>query len=292
MTSKVQVGEVTRGEGRYPVGLEQVKNPPEKLWYVGNWQAKIFKTCLAVVGSRRMSEYGAEMVIRLVSPVARAGVTIVSGFMYGVDAAAHQAALAVGGKTIAVLGCGIELVRPTDHLVLKKQILTGGGLLLSELAGEHPALRWTFIRRNRIVAGLSQAVLVIEAAEKSGALITAKLAKASGRKVLVVPGPVTSQVSVGTNKLIKEGAILVSSPQEILLELGITLVGTANSTSKPKLEKSEQAIWNALEEGKKSTDELARELAMGASEVGAKLSLMVLRGVLREDGRGGYSRRA
>ena len=160
------------------------------------------------------------MTEKLVTELAASGITIVSGFMYGIDAAAHKAALLAGGRTIAVMPCGIDLIHPEYQQDLYMEILNNKGLVISEYEGSRAPALWTYPQRNRIVAGLSKAVLIIEAGEKSGSLITANFAKKFGRKVFAVPGPITSENSKGIMQLIKEGAEAVSSAQDILREYG------------------------------------------------------------------------
>ena len=154
----------------YPSLLSKIDKPPDPLYCLGNLDSRIFKNCLAVVGSRKISDYGQQVVEKLLPEVVEADVTIVSGFMHGIDEMAHRVCLENRGKTIAVLGCGIDLIRPTILRDLHQKILDGGGLIVSELEGEHPPFRWTFVRRNRIISGLSQATLVVEAGEESGSL--------------------------------------------------------------------------------------------------------------------------
>lgn len=281
-------GAVTLNDPRYPQSLFQIKNPPENLYFKGLWRPSIFKNCLAVVGSRQMTDYGREMTERLVMPVAQAGITIVSGFMYGIDATAHQACLSASGKTIAVLGCGIDLIRPVAQKELYHKVIDKHGLILSELSGDHPAFRWTFVRRNRIVSGLSQAVLVIEASEKSGALITADLARQQGRQVLALPGPANSKVSVGTAQLIKSGAQMITTAEEILKIYGLSTLPQSHLRGVIELDGLEKKIFNLLDIQRRSTDELARELGQPASQIGTSLSLMNLKGILKQDGQGRY----
>jgi len=270
----------------YPQLLTQL-SPAPNLYFKGDWNQQIFQHCLAVVGSRRMTDYGQEMVERLIMPVAQAGITIVSGFMYGIDAAAHQVCLEVGGRTIAVLGCGIEIIRPTQHRDLYQKIIDNHGLIISELPADHPAFRWTFVKRNRIVAGLCQATLVVEASIDSGALITADWALKLKRQVLAVPGPLTSKVSQGTAELIKAGAQLVTDPVEILKIYGFTSTAEAKA-SKPDLIGLEKQIFNLLDNQRLSTDEISRELSQPAGQIGTTLSLMILKAILKQDNQGRY----
>lgn len=177
---------------------------------------------LAIVGSRRMSEYGAEVVEKWMPTLVSKGITIVSGFMYGVDQTAHRACIENGGKTIAVLGWGIDKEPVPEDEKLYQRILENDSLIVSEYEGEQEGTKWTFPERNRIVAGISDAVLVVEAAERSGSLMTARLARGFGKRLLAVPGEVTSKIAEGTNGLIKRGmAVMVSSAEDVLLEMGL-----------------------------------------------------------------------
>ena len=262
--------------------LKSIKEPPGLLYYKGKWRADIFDNCLAVVGSRQMTSYGRRVTDELVSKIASAGVTIVSGFMYGVDAQAHRAALSAGGKTIAVMPCGIDLIHPEYQDDLYQEILAKDGLIISEIKGDFPPGLWTYPRRNRIVAGLSQATLVVEAGVNSGSLITADLTKRFGRKLFAVPGQLTSSVSQGTLQLIKEGANVVTSADDILAVYGL------KQTECPKnifagLSKLEQNIVQKLAQEPRGIDFLSRLLNISAAELGATLSLMLLRGIIGEE---------
>ena len=201
---------------KYPELLKKIKGAPKKLYYKGEWNNDIFENCLAVVGSRRLTSYGRRMTELLVSEIAAQGITIVSGFMYGGDEAAHRATVEVGGRTIAVMPCGIDIIHPEYQEELYNQIIENKGLIISEFEGSFAPALWTYPRRDRIVAGLSQAVLVIEAGLVSGTFITVGHAKSFGRKIFAVPGPLTSEVSRGTAKLIKDGAAVVTEAQDIL----------------------------------------------------------------------------
>lgn len=248
--------------------LELVK-PPERLFYRGIWNASLFENCVAVVGSRRMTEYGRYSVEKLIAELVGQGKTIVSGFMYGVDQAAHRAALEFGGRTIAVLGWGINWRLEKRDQDLAEKIMENGGLLLSEWENQEPAL-WTFPVRNRIVAALASAVYVVEAAEKSGSMITVNEAIKLQREVLAIPGPITSRVSGGTNALIASGKAKSWTP---------------NNVQPPRLSKSE--VENLVrEQGGLSVDELARSLRIGVDVLGVELTQLVLLGVVTEhDGR-------
>ncbi|HUS60336.1 MAG TPA: DNA-processing protein DprA [Nevskiaceae bacterium] len=202
----------------YPEILKEIKNPPKTLFFRGNLGQKIFKKSLSVVGTRRMTSYGKMAVDKLISGLVPQKVTIISGFMYGIDSEAHQRCLEYGGITVAVLGSGLNVVYPPENHKLYQQILKSEGAVISEYPPETKPQLWTFPQRNRIVAGLaSLGVLIIEAGERSGSLITARLAREQGKKVFAVPGPITSSVSAGTNLLIKNHlAKMILEPEDIL----------------------------------------------------------------------------
>ena len=278
---------------KYPKLLGQIKNPPEKLYYKGNWDDSIFERCLTVAGSRRMTSYGRRVARELVSEIAAAGITIVSGFMYGIDATSHKAALDAGGRTIAVMPCGIEVIHPEHQKGLYDEILGDEGIIVSELENTHPPALWTYPRRNRIMAGLSQATLIIEAGAKSGSLITANLAREYKRRLLAVPGPITSTLSGGTLGLIREGADMITSAREVV-EIyesefsGETLSEKHKKTNKVSTKFSglsilEQSILEELQQEPLEIDMLLRLTEVSASEIGTILSLMQIKGLLYKE---------
>ena len=202
---------------KYPKLLKEInKQAPKKLYFKGSLDNEIFENCLAVVGSRKLTSYGKKVIEQIVTEIANKGITIVSGFMYGGDEAAHRAAIKAGGRTIAVMPCGIDLIHPEYQEKLYYQIQENKGLIISEYPENFPPEKWTYPKRNRIVAGLSKAVLVVEAGLNSGTLITAEFARKFKRKIFSVPGPIYSEVSKGSNLLIKKGAAMVTEAQDIL----------------------------------------------------------------------------
>jgi len=286
---------------KYPLLLkEALKNlvassGPKKLYYKGNWPDEIFENCLAVVGSRHLTSYGRRATEQIVTECAAAGITIVSGFMYGGDEAAHSAAVKCalsgqGGKTIAVMPCGIDLIHPGTQKKLYQEILDTGGLIISEYPGLDQPQNFTYVQRDRIVAGLSKAVFVTEAALESGSLITAGYAKKYGRKIFALPGPITSEVSRGTLKLIKEGAEPVSEAKDILdfFEILPSAKGSISSNFvKSDLTKSsglEQRIIEQLRREPMKADEMARMFAVPVAQLGTALSLMQLKGFINLEG--------
>ncbi len=270
------------GDKNYPKSLAEIKNPPKALFYRGDI-GKLPKKRIAIVGSRRMTRYGKEIIDRFVSSFVAEKVATISGFMYGVDTEVHQQTVEYGGGTIAVFGCGLDVVYPPENEELYGEILDNSGLVISEYEPKAKPHLWKFPQRNRIVAGLSTlGVLVIEAGENSGSLITAKIAKEQGKKVYAVPGVITSAVSVGTNWLIKEGmAELVTVPGEILEIRG---QGLGHKERFYNLDPLERKIVEVLERESLNVDEIAATIGKGVVEVGTTLSMMGIKGMVSESG--------
>ncbi len=207
-------------DGVYPSSLREIYDPPIVLYVKGAWSECLERPCIAVVGSRRCSTYGQNSALMLARDLAQRGVTVVSGFARGIDAAAHRGALEAGGRTVAVLGTGIDEYYPRDHKKLAEEILGSGGAMVTQFPLGTPPVSENFPYRNRIISGLSLGIVVVEAAENSGSLITARLAIEQNREVFAVPGNITSRNSFGTNYLIKgAGAKLVQQWQDIATEL-------------------------------------------------------------------------
>lgn len=243
-----------------------------KLYYQGTWDDSLFEKCVAVVGSRRMTEYGRRVVEKIIPGLVQDGFTIVSGFMYGVDQEAHRTAVRTGGRTIAVLGWGIDIPLEAEDQKLATEIVNSGGLVLSEWTDQKGAL-WTFPRRNRIVAAIAQEIIVVEAALKSGSLITAELGLKLGKKVWAVPGPITSSVSAGTNQLIAEGKaqMYLYHPLNLPPKLG---------GRNPQ----ERVVLELLQNEPLDASEIARKLGQSIEKIGAELSMLVLSGAIIERG--------
>jgi DNA processing protein len=207
-------------DGVYPPLLREIYDPPVAFYVKGAWYECLEQPCVAIVGSRKCSTYGQNAASMLARDLAQRGVTVVSGFARGIDAAAHRGAIEGGGRTVAVLGTGIDEVYPRDHKKLAVEILDGGGAMVTQFPLATPPVSENFPYRNRIISGLSLGVVVVEAAENSGSLITARLAIEQNREVFAVPGNITSRNSFGTNYLIKgAGAKLVQQWQDIAAEL-------------------------------------------------------------------------
>ncbi len=207
-------------DGVYPSLLREIYDPPIVLYVKGAWSECLDQPCIAIVGSRKCSTYGQNSALMLARELAQRGVTIISGLARGIDAAAHRGALEAGGRTVAVMGTGLDEIYPRDHRKLAQQILDGGGALVSQFPLGTPLVSENFPYRNRVISGLSLGVLVVEAAENSGSLITARLAMEQNREVFAIPGNITSRTSFGTNYLIKgAGAKLVQQWQDVAAEL-------------------------------------------------------------------------
>lgn len=273
------IQKVTINHKNYPAILKTIKRPPQEIFFRGQLEQSLFKKSLAVVGTRRITRYGVQATERLVTDLVAHQVTIVSGFMYGVDAQAHAVTLAAGGQTVAVLGGGLNAIGQEDEK-LYQEILAAKGVILSEYPPEFKPQLWTFPQRNRIVAGLAcLGVLVIEAGQKSGSLITVRLAKQQGKKVFAVPGPITSSVSAGTNQLIQaHQARMVLSVTDILGRK----IETPSLFSLAKLSSLEQKIFNALQREPLTADEIALQVSGGVISINQTLSLMGLKGLIEE----------
>ena len=222
------VSALSPGDLRYPTALAAIHDPPSTLWVKGHADA-LRAPAVAIVGSRAASPYALEVARRLGADLARRGVTVVSGMARGVDSAAHRGALDGDGVTLAVLGCGLDIVYPREHAALAGRICERGALI-SEFPEGTPPYKGNFPQRNRIISGLSLAVVVVEAAEGSGSLITADFAMEQGRAVLAVPGNVLGGRNYGAHALLRDGAKLVECADDILEELPLVISGSKESS--------------------------------------------------------------
>ena len=276
------ISSVRRGESRYPALLRHIPDPPARLWIRGEAELELLeRPALAIVGARACSGYGRTVARLLATEAAGAGAVVVSGMARGIDGEAHRGALAVHGTTVAVLGCGVDRDYPAAHAELARAIVAGGGLLVSEYEpGVEPA-PWRFPARNRIIAGLSRATVVVEARERSGALITADFALEDGREVLAVPGEITSVLSHGTNALLRLGATPATSAADVLEALGLTPRPAADLPDDP----ASSAVLAALDAGDATLDELGRTSGLEPGPLAGSLALLELAHVVAvEDG--------
>jgi DNA processing protein len=253
------------------ISFPNLSPKPVSLYYLGYFEPKILDSCVAVVGSRRMTEYGRRVIEKLVPSLVENNKMIVSGLMYGTDQAVHKETLKCGGKTIAVLGWGIRWKGAGDEeRRLAKEIVLKGGAVISEWKDQRSTL-WTFPQRDRIMAALATDIYVVEAATKSGALITADWGRKLEKQIWAVPGPITSKVSEGTNALIANGLAKMWLPQQQL-----SLLGTISNVE----------IYTLLQNEPLSADEIARKTGRSVSEIGAELTVMMLRGeVVEKEGK-------
>jgi DNA processing protein len=276
---------VTLTEQNYPAKLKTIANPPPYLYIKGHLD--LFEApSLAIVGSRRPSDYGLRLASRLASDLAGAGVIIISGLAYGIDGAAHQAALEAGGKTIAVFGCGLDIVYPNGHRGLADRIVKSGCLISEFPKGAKPE-KFNFPIRNRIVSGLSDGILVVEAGVKSGALVTASLGLDQGRDILAVPGRVDSELSAGPNGLIKQGAIAITSADDIFNNFGWHQSSIAKEPEFDlnKLSRDELTIFKELSVQPVHIDEIGRKTNLGPGKTAEALLNLELKGfVMRKPG--------
>jgi DNA processing protein len=270
------------GDKDYPTLLTKLKKPPKKLYYRGQLSGGVLKKTLAIVGSRMMTRYGREVVDRFVSMLTTQRVTTISGFMYGVDTEVHLKTIEYGGVTMAVFGCGLDVVYPPENENLYSRILRTGGVVFSEYKPQAKPHLWKFPQRNRIIVGLaSLGVLVVEGAKGSGSLVTARIAREEGKKIYAVPGPITSSVSTGTNWLIKEGRAMMVIDTNDLLGKKIS-IRQQRGQMPTGLSSFEKKIWQALSRESLNTDEVAAQVNKDVIEVSKALSLMSLRGLITE----------
>ena len=269
----------------FPVLLKQIPDQPERLYMEGELPPED-AIYLAVVGARRFTTYGKEACERIIGGLNNKNrqFVIVSGLAIGIDGIAHKAALKSGLKTIAIPGSGLDdkVMHPRSNVKLAKEILENGGCLISELDWEMPAGMHTFPSRNRIIAGMSHATLVIEAGGKSGTLITADLATQYNRDVFAVPGSIFSQNSTGTNGLIKAGAALITSAEDIFDAFGLPRE-KENLKLNLALEPNEEKIYSLLIEPV-DKDELVRKSGLPAAKANSVISMMLLNGLIKESG--------
>lgn len=280
---------LTLADRAYPEHLREIADPPPVLYLQGTL-LPADRWAVAVVGTRRITAYGRQVVERLVAELARAGVTIVSGLARGVDAAAHRVTLEAGGRTIAVLGSGLDRIYPSEHAGLVREI-TRRGAVLSEFPLGTPPDALNFPRRNRIISGLALGTLVVEANETSGALITADFALEQGRDVFAVPGSILGPASAGPNRLIREGATPVTSAQDILEELNLTSVAQHEAAREALPENATEAtLLQLLSSEPVHVDELGRAATLPVAQVASALTIMELKGLVRQVGGMNYVR--
>jgi len=269
------------GRPDYPANLATIENAPHLLFVRGTLDANDDKT-IAIVGSRACTSYGRRVAERIAHELARAGWTIVSGLARGIDGCAHRGALQAKGRTLAVLAGGLSKIYPPEHAELADEVAASGALITESCMLMEP-MATLFPARNRIISGLSRAVVVVEAAERSGALITARLAAEQGREVFAVPGAVDSAASLGTHQLLRKGAKLVRHAEDILEDLQ-GLPSLVENTPLPQLpldlDETQQKIWETLAE-RRMVDDLTQQLALPIHELTRHLMMLELKKIVR-----------
>jgi DNA processing protein len=267
--------ELHRDGPGYPSALGDLSDAPPVLWARGDLSL-LELPCVAIVGTRRATAYGERVTRELARSLARAGATVVSGLARGIDAVAHQAALEVQGATVAVLGTGLDVVYPKGHARLQQEIAERG-LLLSELTPSNSAHGGSFPKRNRIIAALCSVTIVVEAGMKSGALITASHALELNRTIGIVPGPIDVPQSQGSNELLRDGAIAITSPADAIALLGLTPPARSAGLAE---DGPERRLLEALAHGAADLDTLCTRASLPAHEGMAALSALELRGLI------------
>lgn len=268
---------ITKSNENYPPLLHETPFAPLVLYILGNIESLASNYSVALVGTRKATYYGREIGFKLGRELAEKGINVVSGLALGIDTEAHRGCALAGGKTFAVLGSGIFNIHPKTNLGLAKKIIENGGAIISEYPPNLQADKWTFPQRNRIIAGLSQLTVVIEAPERSGALITANFALDYNRDVAVVPGEISSLNSKGTNRLLKSGAHPILDVSDILEILGVK----EKEVCQEKLfDEAEQSILNLIDRPI-SSDELFSKCGLDAQLFNQKLSILEIKGAIK-----------
>lgn len=289
----------------YPESLKNISDPPICIYVKGNIDIlkaryQIFyrktnkteknllsslstKTFFAIVGTRKPTSYGIQVARKFAYELAKSGFVIVSGMAMGIDTIAHQAALDAGGKTVAVLGCGVNIVYPAVNFRLYQNIIAGGGAVISEFPPNQTVLKGLFISRNRIISGLSRGVLIAEGGEHSGSLITAKYAGIQGKDVFAVPSPINSEMAPAPNLLIKQGAKMVTTVQDIYDEFEMKITPRKVEDIREKLVESERLIFDILQKNPQTVDDIAIELGKTVSQILNTISVMEISGIIEKN---------
>ena len=268
----------------YPQRLKEIEQPPPVLYVRGEYVPDDLYA-VAIVGTRRVTPYGRQITEELSSYLASNGITVISGLARGVDAIAHQTALKSGGRTIGILGSGVDKIYPPEHRQLAEQIIAGQGAIISDYAPGTPPDASNFPPRNRIISGLSLAVVVVEAGETSGALITAEFAAEQGREIFAVPGSILAPQSKGTNKLIQKGALPLLSINDLMQALNLGRMGEHKAARKViPADATEARLIGVLGPEPLHVDEIRNQTELPIEKVSATLALMELKGMVRQVG--------
>jgi DNA processing protein len=278
----MKINNISPLDNSYLKIVGNIAKPPKCLYYIGKLPEHRIPT-VAIVGTRKPTAYGRQVTEQLASELASRGVVVVSGLALGVDAIAHQATLDVGGTTIAILANALPEIRPMTNRAIGERILASGGAIISESDGEKPLGKWSFLERNRLVAGIADAILITEASSHSGTLNTAARALEQGKDVFVVPGNITSPSSAGCNLLLKQGAIPVTEVNDILERIAPDLASSQTQLALGTTA-TEVAIIEALKNGLRDGDEIQRTTGLDVGEMNISLTMLELSGSIRSLG--------
>lgn len=276
------------GSADYPEALSNISDPPICLYVKGDLNKVSLNEYFyfGIVGTRKPTPYGLQVAIQFASELAQAGAVIVSGLALGIDAAAHSAALKAGGKTIAFLGCGVDIKYPPYNAYLYDEIIAEGGLVISEFPPGMKVLPGLFVARNRLISGLSRGVMVIEGGDKSGSLITARTAAEQGKDVFAPPGPLNSTLSQAPNILLRDGAKLVTKSDDILKEYGLSQ--QLNAINTLELSTDEYLIYTIISRMPMSADEILAEGNLSVNSLLSLLSALEIKGAIQKNREGKY----
>ena len=282
----MNVNRLKHDDSDYPKILRDIPATPKELFWVGNAPSSwIDRPKVAIVGSRKITPYGKVATTKIAGELARAGVVIISGLAYGVDIAAHQAALQANGVTVAILPSSLSQIYPAAHTHIAQQI-TLRGTLLSEYDGDIISFKSNFIARNRIVSGLADILLITEAAVNSGSLHTARFALEQGKTVMAVPGNITSPISEGANNLIKSGAVPVTAAEDVFFALGLNPASARAENFKGSA--SEQMVLTYIKEGITDQEDLALATRLDSRRLASALTMLEIEGMIRPAGGGNW----
>jgi DNA processing protein len=287
--ANLKINYTTYRDSDYPENLREISDFPPVLYFIGSLK-KVDKNAIAIVGSRKMSAYGRDVARTISAELAVGGVTIVSGLALGIDAVAHKACCDAGGRSIAVLASGLDIISPASNRHIALELAKNGAIVSEYPLGYRPT-KISFPSRNRIISGLSKAVVVVEGLRKSGTLLTASSAAEQGRTVFAVPGPITSPLTQAPHYLIQNGAKLVSKTEDILEELDISLRINRDELEKvlPSSE-FEELVLKSLTDGTLHIDEIARITGLNPNKLSATLTVMELKGIVRNIGGSVYKK--
>lgn len=277
---------ILKEDPEYPTWLREIPLPPHAIYLRGELPDKD-SVNLAVVGTRRATDFGKRLAEEIAEELARAGVNIISGLAFGIDVAAHSGCLKSGGKAVAILASGVDKITPRSNANLGEKILLSGGAILSEYPPDSPILAHQFLERNRIISGLASAVLIVEAPERSGSLATARFALEQNRNVLVVPGPANHPNYQGSHSLIRAGAILTANAQQVAEEIGVNL-GDSKAKKITDLSEKEKLVLDLLEKAGEplSIDRIILNGKLEIQDVSRALTGLTLANLIQETARG------